>query len=55
MLGIRLKEQPIYKLGGSKETEILRKESCICAERIATDLLGNPNKKLSNGKRVKVR
>jgi len=39
--------------GWDKETEILRKEACICAERIATDLLGNPNKKLSNGKELR--
>jgi len=39
--------------GWDKETEILRKESCICAERIATDLLGNPNKKLSNTRELR--
>ncbi|MDP5020372.1 MAG: hypothetical protein NWP91_01385, partial [Rickettsiaceae bacterium] len=39
--------------GWDKETEILRKESCICAERIATDLLGNPNKKLSNARELR--
>ena len=39
--------------GWDKETEILRKESCICAERIAMDLLGNPNKKLSNARELR--
>lgn len=39
--------------GWDKETEILRKESCVCAERIATDLLGNPNKKLSNARELR--
>ena len=39
--------------GWDKETEILRKEAYICAERIATDLLGNPNKKLSNARELR--
>ena len=39
--------------GWDKETEILRKESSICAERIATDLLGNSNKKLSNARELR--
>jgi hypothetical protein len=39
--------------GWDKETEILRKEAYICAERIATDLLGNPNKKLSNTRELR--
>jgi phage/plasmid primase-like uncharacterized protein len=41
------------KVGWDKETEALRKEACICAERIAKDLLGSPNKKLSNGKELR--
>ena len=35
------------------ETEMLRKEACFKAESIAIDLLGAPNKKLSNGKELR--
>jgi len=49
----KLQRQQQQRAIWSSESEELRKETRICAEQIARDLLGEPNKHLSNGRELK--
>lgn len=52
---VRSRAQPAVDLQAKRDSdnEYLRREAGICAERIARDLLGDPNLKLSNGRELR--
>jgi len=49
----KLQRQEQQRASWNSESEELRREIRICAEQIARDLLGEPNKHLSNGRELK--